>query len=130
MQSLHARAILLDRPAVVISLIKLVEDYRRAELAKLDDPYVPALPPTSLETRDVRWLVGLDDFDSCEPTPFIAKKVFWLLDTIRSYRHQLVVISHSNKNELERHWGKAGNLGPAIMERTLKLDGLIYLEMF
>jgi hypothetical protein len=130
MQSLHARAILLNRPAVAISLIKLVEDYRRAELARLEDPYVPALPPTSLETREARWLIGLDDFDSCEPTAFIAKKIFWLLDTVRSYRHQLIVVSQSNKNGLERHWGRAGKLGPAIMERTLKLDGLIYLEMF
>jgi hypothetical protein len=130
MHALQSRAILLDRPAVAISFIKLVEDYKRAELARPEDPYVPVLPPTSLETREARWLIGLDDFDSCEPTQFILKKIFWLLDVIRSFRHQLVVISQSNRNGLERHWVKAGRLGPGIVERTVKLDGLIYLEMF
>jgi hypothetical protein len=85
LQALHAGTLLLGRLAVMISLIKLVEDYRQTVLARPEDYYVPVLSPASLETRNERWLVGLDDFHQlCPPTDFVAKKIFWLLDTIRS----------------------------------------------
>jgi hypothetical protein len=61
----------------------------------------------------------------------IAKKIFWLLDTIRSFRHQLVVTSQIDENELERRLAKAGiGLAEALMDRILKLDGLITLHLF
>jgi hypothetical protein len=77
-------------------------------------------------------MVGLDDFHHlCPPTDFVAKKIFWLLDTIRSFRHQLVVISQFDVDQLERGLAKAGiGLATAHMERMLKLDGLIRLNLF
>jgi ABC-type multidrug transport system fused ATPase/permease subunit len=41
LQALYSRAVLLDRPAVAVSLANLLGDYRRAELAKYEDEYVP-----------------------------------------------------------------------------------------
>jgi hypothetical protein len=132
LHALHARTLLLGRPAMVISLIKLVEDYRQAVLARPEDSYVPLLSPVSLETRSERWLVGIDDFHHfCPPTDFVAKKIFWLLDTIRSFRHQLVVTSQFDENELERRLAKTGiGLAEALMERILKIGGLIRLNLF
>lgn len=129
LQSLYTRAILLDRPAVAISLVKLAEDYRQA--AKDKNGYELVLSPVSLETKRERWFVGLDDFHICRPTQFAGEMIFWLLDTVYSYRHQLVVTSQLDKNGLRRHWSKAGEgIGPAIMRRVLEIDGAIQLNMF
>jgi hypothetical protein len=55
LQSLYARAVLLDRPAVAVSFANLIDDYRRAELAKYKDEYVPVITPTNLATRSDMW---------------------------------------------------------------------------
>ncbi|MCI0388596.1 MAG: hypothetical protein MOB07_07495 [Acidobacteria bacterium] len=131
LHALYRRAVLLCRPAVAISLAKLVEDYRRAELARYENEYAPALSPVTLETRSERWFVGLDDFHIRRPTRFAGEMIFWLLDTIYSYRHQLVVTSQLDKDRLEQHWAEASEgYGRAIMRRVQEIDGAVYLAMF
>jgi DNA replication protein DnaC len=131
LQALYARAVLLDRPAVAVSLANLIGDYRRAELAKYEDEYVPLITPTSLATRRDRWFVGLDDFHIGRPTRFAGEMIYRLLDNIYSYRHQLVVTSQVDKEKLEQHWGEAGaGYGAAIMRRVVEIDGAVCLSMF
>jgi hypothetical protein len=58
---------------VAVSLANLLGDYRRAELAKYEDEYVPLISPASLATRSDRWFVGLDDFHFGRPTRFAGE---------------------------------------------------------
>jgi hypothetical protein len=131
LQALYARAVLLDRPAVAVSLANLLGDYRRAELAKYEDEYVPLLSPESLETRSDRWFVGLDNFHFGRPTRFAGEMIYRLLENAYAYRHQLVVTSQVDKEKREQHWAEAGaGYGAAIMRRVSEIEGAVCLSMF
>jgi predicted ATPase len=131
LQALYARAVLLDRPAVAVSLANLLGDYRRAELAKYEDDYLPLISPASLATRSDRWFVGLDDFHFGRPTRFAGEMIYRLLENVYAYRHQLVVTSQVDKEKLEQHWAEAGSgYGAAIMRRVSEIDGAVCLSMF
>ena len=128
---LYRRAVERNRPAVAISLAELVEDYRRAEIARSENEYLPRLSPASLQTKSERWFVGLDDFHFGRPTRFAGEMIYRLLDAAYSYRHQLVVTSQLDRRRLEQHWAEAGEgYGRAIMRRVLEIEAAMYLTLF
>lgn len=131
MWSLYRRAVEQNRPAIVMSLAELIEDYKHAEISRFEDGYIPQLAPAALKTKCERWFIGIDDFHVGRATRFAGEMIYRLVDAAYSYRHQLVVTSQLDKRKLQQHWEEAGvGYGGAIMRRVLEIEGSTYLTMF
>lgn len=131
MWALYRWATLSGRPAIAMSLADLIEDYRRAEIAPYEDDYVPALSLSNLQAGGARWFIGIDDFHLARATRFAGETTYRLMNMIYSNQHQLVITSRRDKDDLERHWDKAGEgRGVEIMRRVLEIKEATYLPMF
>lgn len=130
MWALYAYAVEQGRPAVVMPLSELIENFRRAGAASYRNEHLPELYPSKLQTRSDRWFVGIDDFHVGRPTRFAGEIIYRLLDTAYSYRHQLVITSQLDRRRLEWHWAEAGDgYGKAIMRRVSEIQSATYLTL-
>jgi DNA replication protein DnaC len=131
MWALYARAVEQRRPVAAISLAELVDEYKRAEISRIDEGVEPRIAPADLKTKRERWFVGIDDFHIGRPTRFTGEMVYRLLDAVYSYRHQLVITSQLDKRKLEERWAEAGEgYGGAILRRILEIADFSYLTLF
>lgn len=125
---LYKRAIEGDRPAVALPLAELLGQFRRYECGS---DTLPAVTSETLRDSSRRWFLFLDEFDKARPSEFAGEQLFLLMDAIYTYRHQLVVTSNVDKDELRAKWSQASEqYGVSIMRRLLELDGMARKEMF
>jgi DNA replication protein DnaC len=125
---LYREAIEQGRPVVAMTLAELLAQIRKYECGSNE---LPAITADSLRDDTCRWFVFLDEFDKARPSEFACEQLFLLVDAIYTFRHQLVITSNLDKDELRAHWSKASEqYGASIMRRVIELDGLTRVELF
>lgn len=125
---LYKRAVMDGRPVVALPLAELLMEYRRYELGTEN---VPTVTYDDLRTDKKRYFLFLDEFDKARPSEFAGEQLFLLIDTVYTYRHQLVVTSNMTTDDLRAHWSRASeHYGVSIMRRLLEMEGMTRVEMF
>ncbi len=124
----YKRAAEEGRPVVFLTMSEMLRQFREWEL---DPEKLPIVDSVSLRESKARWLIVLDEAEKARPTEFASEKLCELLDAVYSHRHQLIVTSNFDANQLREHWSKQNPVyGASIMRRIMELDGLIQVEMF
>lgn len=125
---LYKQAAMSGRPVVAMPLAELLMEYRRYELGSEN---VPTVTYDDLRTDKKRYFLFLDEFDKARPSEFAGEQLFLLIDTVYTYRHQLVVTSNLTTDDLRAHWSRASEqYGVSIMRRLLEMEGMTRVEMF
>lgn len=124
--ALYRNAVSQGRGVLASNVSDLLEQFRKRELGT-------GLEATSLELSYLRrsgsrWFLFLDEIEKARPSEFASEMLFKLLDTAKSFQHQLIVTSNMNINELRLHWGRKDQIwGESIVAR---LEHCHLVEMF
>lgn len=125
---LYKQAVEDGRPVIFLTMSELMRQFREWEL---DSEKPATVDASSLRNTKSRWLIVLDEAEKVRPTEFASEKLCELLDAVYTHRHQLVVTSNFNANDLREHWSRYNPVyGASIIRRVMELDGLIQVEMF
>lgn len=128
--ALYRYAVAGRRPVMACTVRDLLADFRRVEIGVPDGETLrpPRVTPADLRRSEQRWFLFLDEFEKARPTEFASEMLFNLLDTAKSFNHQLVVTSNFNVEQLREHWGRIDQVwGNSIMTR---LQDCNQVEMF
>lgn len=117
---LYRHAVNEHRSVVACRARDLIADFRRLEIGVSGEEVLKTPRVTSDDLARARkpWFVFLDEFEKARPSEFAAEMLFNVLDAVKSYRHQLVVCSNFDVEQLRDHWGRIDPIwGNSIMTR-------------
>jgi DNA replication protein DnaC len=119
--ALYRHAVAKRRRVVACLLRDLLHEFRNFEMGLVDkdDKIIePRVTADKLRQKEQRWTLLLDEFEKARPSEFAAEMLFSVLDAATSFKHQVIVISNFNVEQLVDHWGRIDIIwGTSIMRR-------------
>jgi DNA replication protein DnaC len=126
---LYRRALEEERPAVSITLVELLQQYRKWATGGDE----PVITPDIVRRNKARQFVLIDEFakPGGRVTEFASGSLHSLVQACYEHHAQLVITANKNKDDLQRIWSAADpEYGPAIMRKVLQKKGAFSIEMF
>jgi DNA replication protein DnaC len=117
-RALYRFAVVSGRRVVWTTLNELLSQYRRFEFGDDEIPVRPDVMPDELKQAKHKYSIFLEDIGFTNPTMYGARTLWALLDSIKTYGHQLVITANKTPNELRADWDKVdASFGAPILRR-------------
>jgi DNA replication protein DnaC len=126
--ALFKNAALNGRRAVAMSMVQLMNEFKRVEMHDTDD-WKPQVTPEDLSQNHTKWTIYVDEIEKTRITEFTVEKFFDLVNAASSFGHQIIITSNMNEAKLRKHFSEIDPVyGDSIMRRLKENATLI--EMF